>query len=160
VSTGRRWPPLQDSGSTWACLTLPIAFVLWTLTVMPESLRDGPASAPLYALMLVPAAVAAAVIAGLLAIVRRGEWSGRVCYAAALAYLAAFRAAGLTWAPAGALLLVATAALAGRPRRHVPALLLVHVMGTCGGLYLAFSIERYARGWQPLLGLLRALRAW
>lgn len=152
-----RWTTSQTAIAA-ACLGLAAGFAVWMLTVTPADLDEPGSALARYALRLVPALVAAGILCAVCNNAARTELLGRLAYTSGFAYLAVLDVAGFAWAPWLALALVGVGAAS--TRRHVAverSLLILALVGTLSGLYVAVNFDRYARGFGPFEGVLRAL---
>lgn len=151
---------IRSALTAWLGLGASVGFLAWVLGFglggpgAPEAVLDS------YGRSLLTGLAVSGVVVAVGAALGQSAWLARASYASCLLY-AGFLAT-LGWRPWPWLLLAAAAALLAPLRRRdfthaAQPLLLLHAMGSLGGLYAAFQLKTFLTGWPMFRNVLSAL---
>jgi hypothetical protein len=146
--------------AAWVGLGASAAFLAWILGWGPDGPGAPEAALGSYGRSLLAGLVVSGVVAALGTALGQAAWLARAGYASCLLY-AAFPAT-LGWRSWPWLLLAAAAALLASLRRRdfthaAQPLLLVHAMGSLGGLYACFQLRTFLAAWPTFRDVLSGL---
>lgn len=143
----------------WLGLSLALGFLALGIALPAGPPGDPQAVVAAWSAFLGPAAFAAMLVCGALAWTGREDFAGRLLVGALGAYLACLIVTGLPGIVAGALVASLGLCVATRPGERDPGmLLLLHAMGTIGGLYVIINLHRYLAAGPAFRDILRALK--
>ncbi len=146
----------------WISLSASTGFLFWILRGDPQEIQKLETGLPLYGSSLLIGLLVGGILLVLLRLVRV-EWEsiGMVSYISSLFYLGFLKVLGwrlIPWLLIVAMLIMVRISL---PRRKVlavyPSLVLFHAMGTVSGLYMAFHLWDFLKGWVPFQDVVRSL---
>jgi len=148
------FPVLKKALVLWMSLGFSLSFLLWSIWANSNEFQSIDAGLRLYGATLLPGLIGAGVILGLMFSFKM-KWAsiGWTCYISSLLYLGFLKTLDWHWVPW--FLVVGTAVWIGVVlSRNIyfetrPSLFLFHVMGTMSGLYMAFHLDDFLKGWDP-----------
>ena len=146
--------------AAWLGLGLSAGFLLWVVGSGEHGVAAPAAALGSYARWLLVGLAVAAVLVAVGTAAGQRAWLARASYASCLFYLGFL--AVLDWRPlpwalvAGACALLVALRRSDLTNASVP-LVLLHAMGSLGGLYLSFQLRTFLAAWPAFRDVLAAL---
>jgi NADH:ubiquinone oxidoreductase subunit 6 (subunit J) len=146
----------------WVTLGLSLTYFVWVERFDSQTFQTVETGVRIYGDTLFPCFVGAAVILGILLILKM-KWAsiGWICYISLLFYFGFLKSLNGGWV--SFILVVGFAGLIYvvlRKKNHFEvhsSLVLIHVMGTMSGLYMSFHIKDFLNGWIPFQEVIQGL---
>ncbi|HJP39374.1 MAG TPA: hypothetical protein QF499_09640 [Gammaproteobacteria bacterium] len=143
----------------WLCCGASIGFLLWVIFSGTGELHSVPVGFRRY-MFFFPVGLAVSGVAGVL-LWFAGAWAvtGRLSYLSCVFYFGFLKVLGWTFVP-WILLIVASIEFVRTREIQVEtrlSLLLLHVMGSLAGLYMAFNMGRFLQPWGSFQEVVRSL---
>lgn len=137
--------------SGWLGLSAPMAFFIWTLSSGPAELQLLKIGWPRYLLSLMAGLIVSGILVLLIRPTSAKHQTALLGYAACLGYFGFLKVLGWSLLP-WLLMIAIIPAYVYLHRSRVTvgsSVLILHVMGTMTGLYMAFHLQEFLAAWEP-----------